>query len=1044
MRSKLPPRLFPFVCFFALAAAPPLVLAATPALPPTAGLLLDDGEDAYAYIVGLLERGLDELAIDEAKKFLADYPQHARAEMARYRLATTLFDTDRRDEALGYFLPLAERDGFEYATEARFRLGQCQLEVGQLRAAGLSLRAVADSGQEYLAAPAAFLLGEVAFQGAQFAEADKLWSAYLGAFPDGESAGDARRGLAWCAWRQGDAAKTVARCRVALEKEGGDELRVLMGEAQLDTGDNAGALAAFKAVAGGEFGPAALRGEGFAWAALGEHGKAAQAFARLADSDPAGSLAAEAALHYGVELLRAGDAAGAMKTLAVTARGGDPEVLFWLAEAESEAGRFAEALKTLARGLGAKPDEALRTRLLVARGDVLTSLGKTDEAQSSYESAGSDWALHAAAVGALNDALGSGSGTEEAERLARQLLGSFPASPYVAKTQLVLAEALFARGKHAAAASVFADAAAAAQGEGGDPADVSRARSRIAWCHYLAGDAAEAAAAFADVFVKHPAAREAEEAAFMAARAAREAGKAAVAEAATDVYLKKYPAGGWADDLLFARGVAREGAASVAPLERLVRDFPGSELAAAAEFELGERLSALAQIEGAAAHYRALVQRHADDALVPRALYGLGWCAYDQGDFAQAAGELERALQAKGLSDELRSGVLELLAWSRIGLGQPKAAAAAWTLLARAGAGDQRVFDTGLAVGEAWRAAGEPGEALDLLADQAGRLGAPVLVAKTQIEALFAALDADRIGQAASRLDAAMKIAGQAKDAALDGSVAEAAFFLGEAYFAAGETDAARARYQTATAQVSPVRAQALYKLGFVELGAHHLDAAEAAFATLTVDHKGSDLLGEALFLLGETRFRQGDFEGAVAPLALLVDKQPGHAVVPKARFRLGLALGELGRFSECEAVLSKLAKSSPDFPNLAESELWRGRALAATRKPRAARQAFDRTLTIDGEAGAGVLSALARIGIGKLALADGRTDEALSEFLKVAVLFADDEAVAEALLLAGGCLETLGDPANARARYDEVVSKHKDSRSFPSAQAALERLTQN
>ena len=49
-----------------------------------------------------------------------------------------------------------------------------------------------------------------------------------------------------------------------------------------------------------------------------------------------------------------------------------------------------------------------------------------------------------------------------------------------------------------------------------------------------------------------------------------------------------------------------------------------------------------------------------------------------------------------------------------------------------------------------------------------------------------------------------------------------------------------------------------------------------------------------------------------------------------------------------------------------------------------------------------GVLSARARIEVGKLDMASGATDDALSEFVKVAVLYAHDEEVAEALVLAG------------------------------------------
>jgi TolA-binding protein len=153
-----------------------------------------------------------------------------------------------------------------------------------------------------------------------------------------------------------------------------------------------------------------------------------------------------------------------------------------------------------------------------------------------------------------------------------------------------------------------------------------------------------------------------------------------------------------------------------------------------------------------------------------------------------------------------------------------------------------------------------------------------------------------------------------------------------------------------------------------------------------------------------------------------------------KALFRLGLALGELGRWSECEGRLAELARAAPQFPNLAEAELWRGRALAEQRKTRPARAAFERTLALDQ----GELAAAARLGLGKLAEAEGQMDAALSEYLKVALLYAHEESVSEALFAAGRVLEAQGQADKAGARYRELVEQHPDS---PFAARAQERL---
>jgi TolA-binding protein len=85
-----------------------------------------------------------------------------------------------------------------------------------------------------------------------------------------------------------------------------------------------------------------------------------------------------------------------------------------------------------------------------------------------------------------------------------------------------------------------------------------------------------------------------------------------------------------------------------------------------------------------------------------------------------------------------------------------------------------------------------------------------------------------------------------------------------------------------------------------------------------------------------------------------------------------------------------------------------------------------------------GVLAARAQIGLGELDRRAGRTEHALSTFLKVAVLYAHDEEVAQALLLSGECLEDLGDTVRAQDRYREIVQEHPQSSVAPEARERL------
>jgi TolA-binding protein len=293
------------------------------------------------------------------------------------------------------------------------------------------------------------------------------------------------------------------------------------------------------------------------------------------------------------------------------------------------------------------------------------------------------------------------------------------------------------------------------------------------------------------------------------------------------------------------------------------------------------------------------------------------------------------------------------------------------------------------------------------------------------IEGAYLALDAKDFSAADAALASARKNGAEAA------RVSEAVFDLGDARFTAGDEAGALPLFEAASQGEHGRSADALYKLGFVRLSRGELEAAQTALSSLLERHPESELAAEARFLLGECAYRAGDMQAAAQRLHEVLASARGE-LRAKSLFRSGMALARLERWSESEAALSELASSFPDFPNLAEGELWRGRALAAQKKNRAARAAFEH------RDGLGELAAAARIGLGQLLEAEGRNDDALSEYLKVALLYAHEESVSEALYRAGGVLEELKQPEQAVARYRELCAEHASS---PFAVSARERL---
>ncbi len=63
------------------------------------GVPAQDADEQYTYVAALAEKGLHDRVVREAREFLHANPNHAKAELARYRLACALFELGRRSEA---------------------------------------------------------------------------------------------------------------------------------------------------------------------------------------------------------------------------------------------------------------------------------------------------------------------------------------------------------------------------------------------------------------------------------------------------------------------------------------------------------------------------------------------------------------------------------------------------------------------------------------------------------------------------------------------------------------------------------------------------------------------------------------------------------------------------------------------------------------------------------------------------------------------------------------------------------------------------------
>jgi len=990
------------------------------------GVPAQDADEQYAYVAALAEKGLHERVVREAQAFLRAHPEHARARAARYRLACALFELGRDAEARAAFAELARLPDFEFAAEVQFRLGQCLARAGERAAAEACFARVLQLGKDYLRAPTLALLAESELARKAHAEALAHYDALVAL--GGQAAdyqADAQVGRVWCLFRLGRHAEAASAARAASRGAGPEraaELAFLLGECLLEQQDARGAASAYARVESGPFADAALRGAGFAQLALGDPRAAAQRFGAVRSRFPASTHRRECALQEGAAWLAAGEPKAALDALAAPELDADAEALAWRARAQSESGDAPAALATLGRALGLKPAPELTERLALQRAELLTRLGRGEEAARDYERAGTDRALLAAAVHEL-----TARRFPSARQQATRLLERFPESPLRVEALLALAEGLFGEGRHAEAEEAFLAAAE----QDGDAPRRTRAAARAAWCSYLRGEHAAAAERFERVAQSRLELPEVEEAAFMVGRAREDAGDRGGARAAYTACAKRFPRGAQRAEAQLRAALLADGPAALAELERLAgaMEQGGGELGARAAFELGERLQAEGRHEEALARFAAAAANPAAGALAPRASYARAWSLFQLERHDECEHELAPLLAARELQASLAAATRELAVWCALRRQDSAALGARWTAYLGGAPETQRASELLRAVCAAWSALERPAEARAAVEAFERALPDP---AARGVAALERALLAAGSGDSA----AAQRELERARALGADGpQAAEALFRLGEQRFAAGADAEAIPLYEAAARQAdAPVAPGALYKLGFARLRAGDAAGAERAFATLCERHPQHELVHESRFLLGEARYRSKRYAEAAECLERVRQEAPRHAILPKVLFRLGLARGQREEWKACAEVLSELARRAPDFPNLAEAELWRGRALAGLDDARGARAAFERVLALDKTA----LSAQAHLELGRLAHAREDLDGALSEFLKVAMLYTATEEVAEALVLAGQVLEEQGQHAEAQKQYREAVEQHPNARYTAEARKRL------
>jgi len=1002
----------------------------------------------YATAAALQNREQYELAIDEWKKFLANYPKDERADKATHYLGLCHLQTKQFEPAIAAFQRvIAEYPKSAIAESSYLYLGLAQ--YNQARGGKAEFYPPADATFRALlekypktkqAAQAAFYRGESLYAQGKKAEAVAQYEYVIKNFPQDPRLPDVYYALGVAQDELGKSADAEATFATLTQKF---PKSALLGEVTLRRGE---ALVAQKKFAEAEklFATAAAR-PGFALAdqalsrqaaSLAErrqYAEAAQLYATLAKKFPQSKLLDAARLGMGRCQYLAGQPAQARETLApILQAGGDPslEAGHLIARCYLKERQPAEALAVVdkvAAQAGAGP---WAVQLAVDRADALAEIPeKAAEAVTAFAKIAREHpddqlahqALYMAAFSSLKQKQ-----YEPAIAFAADFVKRYPDDLLKSDVQFVAAESQLQLAHYADAARQLNELITANP----QHRDVEQWKVRRGLALYLDKKYAETVAALepmAEGITSKPLRAEA---LFLLGSAQNELKQSASAVRSLSASLTADPQWKQADETLLALSVALQQSGDIpgarGRLEQFAKQYPKSRALDRAHFRLGELAYAMGDWPAAAREYKLTVDSFPQSSVAPQAAYGLAWTELSQQNFAGATKALDgliagggplagKARYARGFArqqqKEYAAAIEDMQAFLKASPEKPEKSEAQYIL----------------AVCQA--AIGKPAEAEStlraLLQDDSTYPGAD----KAHYELAWA-LDSQDKKPAAAEVFTRL-----AREHADSPFAAEASYYVGELEYRDQKFAEAAKAYHDAMQKAGKTELgeKAAHKLGWAYYRQGEFDNARKTFDYQRSQFPQSPLVGDADFMMAESLFKLGKYKEALATYQQ-VKNPAGKDFAVLALLHAGQAAGQLKEWDRSLQLLERAAKDFPDSEYLPEILYEEGWAKQAQGKLDDATGLYESVTTkSDAE-----IAARARFMIGEICFEKKDHAGAVKHFFKTAFGYGYPRWQAAAHYEAGRCFEVLNKIDQARKSYQEVVDKHPTSEQ---AEPARKRL---
>jgi TolA-binding protein len=1018
---------------------PALVLALLLSLCGTSARALSfsgpDDDQSYRTGIGLLNKGLSDLAATEFRKYLDEHPDGKESTNARYSLAVCLTRLEKHAQASQELSAVLNVKGFDFAPDATLLQAQCLVATGDDAAAAELLDAMPSRYPSFAQLDRCEAIrGESLYRTGAYKPAKDALAGVAAKWPKSPAADRAELFAAMAEVASGDskaAADRAARLRAkAPTGEYATNAALIEAQCRVRLKDTEGALPLFEIASKGAepVRSEALLGLAGAARARGDASRAEKALAEADTPKTADALRPWLTLERGKLLFDKGDLPAALAAFSTAQKSADdalkPEAAYWFARAQARQGKHEEAAANLENAAERFPKSTLVPDMLYERAAALSKAG---DDQAAFEA----WSLWRERFIASDLAPGA----LLAQAWCAHRLGKLDACAQLcdalSKTQaaptssesfgLLRAENLYAMRSLEPAAAAYTDFARRFP----KSEHAWRAGVRRVLCLVELGKVDEAAGALDPLLAS-------------ADKQDRSLTRAALT-ALADAYFSKsdWPksepwfarlaaqsTGDDQSDALLRQAIClerqRRFEPAIALFDQVIQSDAGSPRTLQARFERGQSLMELGRLDEAKAAFEQVINAKDSAALAMHARRHLASIASKQG----------RPEEAATLLADLPPDATD--ASSRLALGSAYLAAGKYELAEKA-------------LGDFLRSSGDSKDAPKarvLRAIAIGRQG-HFDEAIEQLKAIpGAGLDAETKANGDYELAAALRGLGRESEAAealrqVTASSSPrlktyALLELSQAETKAGRHEQALKLLDDALAASSSLdksdgalireRATYLRAACLVQL-ARPKDAAEAlkAFAET---YPQSPLLGAVHLVRGDALLAAGDARAAAAELALAAE-DTSEQTQQSALLRLGNAWATAQDWPKSEQAFTTFLDRFSDSPLWFQARFGQGWARENQGRHEPAMEAYRDVVARHK----GATAARAQFQIGECLYAQKKLEPAVAELLKTDVLFAYAEWSAAALYEAGRCLDEMGRPDDAAKQFDDLMKRFPDSR---------------